>query len=124
MNQTILHRTAPRYSLLAAAVLSSLATADATPPKINLGEKLHADDAPSKKDLAIANFLITLRITGNKVAYDDSVKTTENALRAKMGAVKAGTIKKGLRGGLAVAHHHEQHSSAGVRNFGAFTVIH
>ncbi len=32
MNQTILHRTAPRYSLLAAAVLSSLATADATPP--------------------------------------------------------------------------------------------
>lgn len=119
MNQAILHRTAPRYSLLAAAVLSSLAaTASSRDPKKPI------IDAALDKGLLPD---ITL------IGTDSAKKTVPHELAGKKqhgpryGAGKKVNVADALSyefGGLNVAHHREPRGSAGVRNFGGFTVIH
>ncbi len=115
MTQALVHRAIPpRINLLAAAVLSSLATAEAAPPKTGLTKKLYADDAPPNKDLAIAD---------KKVAYDDSAKTTEHQqIGKKQRGPRYGVGKKvdvtavlsHEFGGLPVAHHREPLATAGM----------
>lgn len=100
MTQALVHRAIPpRINLLAAAALSSLATAEAAPPK---------------EDLAIAD---------KKVAYDDSAKTTEHQQTSnkqrgpRYGADQKADVTNALShkfGGLNVAHHREPLATAGM----------
>jgi len=116
MTQAILHRTAPRPNLLAAAVLSSLATAEAAPPK---------------EDLAIANFETVLHADAKKdidniqmaLSDTDSAKTTEHQQIGKKqrgpryGADQKADVTDALShkfGGLNVAHHREPLATAGM----------
>ncbi len=121
MNQVTLNRGAPRTSLLAAAVLSSLAMADTPDAKkalVHVPPTPLMDDAAKKLSIGPVKNGLVIQLNARTNLAGTSVTAKKPYAKTTTGTKLFG------KNGLVVAHHYEPHGCAGKMHRHEHLLVH